>query len=243
MATSGSDKTACGGNCGCGGGDSESKDPYQTSLEAVWHNPTIYDAIEHGPEYMPKKATGLPTSDHKAEGRKIASHVMPAKTAADLIPKLPPLSAMLAVLRAVAFVHQTHHWQTSGGQFYSDHLLFERLYNESQPFIDQTAERAIGSTGPDSVDAHTQAVVMEALIGNLCNGSLNAEDMVRMSLRAESLVVQSVTATIKILETSDSLTNGTDNLLQGISDLHEGFVYLLKQRAIPEKEVVYHYGR
>jgi hypothetical protein len=34
----------------------------------------------------------------------------------------------------------------------------------------------------------------------------------------------------KLLESKGQLSSGTDNLLQGIADKHEEFVYLLKQR-------------
>lgn len=136
-------------------------------------------------------------------------------------------------------VHQTHHWQTRGGHYYGDHLLFERLYNESQDFIDQVAERAIGSTESESVNIHDQMAAMTLLAKTMCTGSLDPEDMVESSLKTESMVVHSVSIVIKKLEAEGSLTNGTDNLLQGISDLHEGFLYLLQQRATT---VPYDYG-
>jgi hypothetical protein len=35
-----------------------------------------------------------------------------------------------------------------------------------------------------------------------------------------------------MLEQKGQLSNGTDNLLQGVADKHEEFVYLLKQRCL-----------
>jgi DNA-binding ferritin-like protein len=140
-------------------------------------------------------------------------------------------------------VHQTHHWQTNGGHYYADHLLFERLYNESQAFIDQVAERAVGTYDPSVVDVNTQVELMEFFVGWMCQGSLDADVMVDMSLKTESLVLTAVDLTIEKLTARGELSNGTDNLLQGIADLHEGFVYLLKQRASQPKPVAYSYGR
>jgi DNA-binding ferritin-like protein len=232
-------KNACGGDCDCGG--DKDRDPYQESLEAVWHDPTSYDALKHGPSYMPKSASQVVTASQKAEARKVAVQQVNPKVAHSLFPELPPLPALLALLRASSMIHQTHHWQTNGGHYYADHLLFERLYDESQDFIDQVAERAVGTSVPGVVDVHAQAKVIEFIVGHLCNGSTDPDEMVNISLRTESLLVQAVDLTIQKLEADGELSNGTDNLLQGISDLHEGFIYLLKQRATPPKP--YHYGR
>lgn len=223
----GNSKTACG----C---DETPRDPYQDSLEAVWHDPTSYDPVKHGPSYMPR------TASVKGAGRLIAAQVIHPKVAQSMFPGRTPLSGLLAVLRAASMVHQTHHWQTHGGHYYGDHLLFERLYNESQDFIDQVAERAVGSTESDAVNIHDQVTAVALLAKTMCTGSLDPEDMVESSLKAESMVVHSVAIVLKQLEASGDLTNGTDNLLQGISDLHEGFLYLLKQRA---NTVSYDYGR
>lgn len=224
-----SSKKACGGDCGC----SAPKDPYQESLQAVWHDPTSYDPVKHGPSYLPKSAPRQVTAAQKGEARKFAADQVHPKVAEALFEEsLNPLVVLLAMLRAASMVHQTHHWQTSGGHYYADHLLFERLYNESQDFIDQVAERAIGSTGaPGVVDVQTQVELMETFVGWMCDGSLDADAMVASSLNAENLIVSAVSVVISKLEASGNLSNGTDNLLQGVSDLHEQFVYLLKQRS------------
>lgn len=225
--------------CGCGG--PKPADPYQESLQVVWHDPTRYDPQRHGPEYLPrvKMATTL-----KKEARALAASLINPKVCTRVASSMKPLSSVLAVLRAAAMVHQTHHWQTSGAQYYGDHLLFERLYDESQPFIDQVAERAVGAGSVALVNSLDQAKVIYELIPLMCSGSDDPEEMVRDSLKTESLVVGVVDAAITMLEGTGSLSNGTDNLLQGVSDLHEGFVYLLKQRAqSPWSPKPYDYSR
>ncbi len=42
------------------------------------------------------------------------------------------LAILLALLRSLNILHQSHHWQSEGNQFYSDHLLFQRLYEKIQ---------------------------------------------------------------------------------------------------------------
>ncbi len=218
----------------------DTSDPYAESIEAVWHDPTSYDPHKHAPPYMPEVGARL-SSEKKATVQKIASELVHPKVAHSLFPMLPPLAAVLALFRAAAFIHQTHHWQTNGGNSYADHLLFERLYNESQSFIDQLAERAVGSLHGGVVDASAQATVIQHAVGHLCEGSLDPNEMIKTSLKTESLVVQAIGLALDKLKESGQMSNGTDNLLQGAADLHETFVYLLQQRSSDQS--AYSYGR
>jgi DNA-binding ferritin-like protein len=150
-----------------------------------------------------------------------------------------PLSSVLVALRAASFLHQTHHWQTRGPTYYADHLLFDRLYNDSQPFIDQVAERAVGLGHADLVSPVHQVQQLAQVIGFLGPSDGSPGQLVQTSLRMESLVLAMIDQAVNVLRGSGALTNGTDNLLQGVADLHETFVYLLQQRAAHS----YDYGR
>lgn len=149
------------------------------------------------------------------------------------------MSAVLSVLRAASFLHQTHHWQTSGPSYYADHLLFDRLYNDSQSFIDQVAERAVGLGNTGLVSPVGQVQQLSQIVGVIARGGADAEELVQTSLRMEALVLAVVDEAIEVLRASEALTPGVDNLLQGVSDQHETFVYLLQQRAT----TAYDYGR
>lgn len=211
--------------CGC---ESPSVDPREKSLEVVWHDPTKYDPILHGPPYLPTRLA----ADSKAVARRVASQNIHPKVARRLMGGVAPLSAVLSTLRAASFLHQTHHWQTGGPSYFADHLMFDRLYTESQSFIDQVAERAVGLGGVEFVDAVSQSRRMTALIEVITrSGGPGADQLVQTSLKMESLVLAIIDEAIALLEDSDSLTAGTDNLLQGVADLHETFVYLLQQRS------------
>jgi DNA-binding ferritin-like protein len=142
------------------------------------------------------------------------------------------LSDLLAYMRASLDLHQVHHWQTRGSTYYADHLLFMRIYDESQPFIDQLAEKAIGLGTADLVDLCKQSDMRHRAIMSMCGSSSNVspQEMVERSLQAETTLLGMITQTIDSLEASRQLTGGLSNLLEGIADAHEGFVYLLKQR-------------
>lgn len=142
------------------------------------------------------------------------------------------LGALVGILRAAAMLHQSHHWQISGVSFYGDHLLFERIYGDSQGFIDQVAEKAVSLGGINLVCPKTQAAIVGYLVELWCTESLDvsAAKMVQTSLEVENCVIACLREAKKNLEARDGLTEGTDNLIQGIIDKHEEFVYLLQQR-------------
>lgn len=142
------------------------------------------------------------------------------------------LGGVLAVLRAASIVHQAHHWQTRGSSFYGDHQLFDRLYSEGLEGIDQVAERAVGLGGRELVGAARQSTLVADLIARWTSmsGDSSAAGLAGISLGVERDVVSAVTEAKRSLEASGRLTEGTDNLLQGIADQHEEFVYLLQQR-------------
>jgi len=133
------------------------------------------------------------------------------------------MSSLLAHLRAASHLHQTHHWQSKGSPFFGDHLLFERLYNESQPFIDEVAERAIGEGSDDMVDALEQINLMQKTLASFKSSS-SQEEMIAKSLKMEKDILELAKSLL------DGATPGTSNLLEGLCDKHEQFVYLLQQR-------------
>ncbi len=218
--------------CGC-----STPSPYD-SVEVVWHDPTKYDAIKHGPSYLPGRAKLA--SAQKAEVRAFVKQAADYDTGP--FRSVNPLSMVLVFMRGLAHVHQAHHWQTQGPSFYADHLLFERLYDVSLEFIDQVAERAVGTYGPGSVDPFLQAGGVLKVVSHICGHaqgdpsptSLEAatpELMVERSLRGEVTFLKALDASIVAMERSGKMTSGTSNLLEGVADKHETFVYLLRQRS------------
>jgi DNA-binding ferritin-like protein len=145
---------------------------------------------------------------------------------------VPELSVVLVHLRALSLTHQAHHWQSRGDPFYGDHQMFERLYRAIEPEIDSVAERAVGAGGPENVDLVAQLEHALRLVRS--QGSVSTiptqSDLARRSLAAELGFLRCLDLAVESMHECGTLTRGTDNLLAGVEDVHEGHVYLLKQR-------------
>ena len=110
--------------------------------------------------------------------------------------------------------------------------MFDRLYNDSQKFIDQIAERSVGAGHRLLVDPVLQSRHIAWMISKIYHNRVQEpEAIVETSLLTE----YGILAVIKFVRTGlaqkNELSDGTDNLLQEVADKHEEFVYLLKQRA------------
>ena len=223
---------------------------FENQIQVVWFDPTGYDPLRHGPPYLPELRDIEVPSPPKA--MKLASkqreqvwHWVKQAQVADVAEVLRGfaqeyesdfawLAALLVAIRAASMIHQSHHWRTKGGHFYADHLLFERLYNDSQEHIDRLAERTVGLGAPPLVEPIKQAdqigVCVRAAYASI-SGDFPVPDFYAVvSLQKEYRVLEAVRVVRAALEQSGNLTDGTDNLLQDLADKHEEFVYLLKQR-------------
>ena len=143
------------------------------------------------------------------------------------------MAALLAFIQAEACVHQSHHWRTRGESYYGDHLLFERIYNGVYGNIDKIAERMIGSghhilAHPILLAKNCSLVVQSFYRDAGANPS--SDTYPALSLRTCLRTILALKIVYAGLEKKGQLSYGTDNLLQGIADEHEGYVYLLKQR-------------
>ena len=143
-----------------------------------------------------------------------------------------PLSVVLVNLRFLSCVHQTHHWQSKGDPFYGDHLMFERLYNEVTSEIDAVAEKSIGLGCNENVNL----VLQTAQLARLASGYGMSQtipqptELAKRSMIAEVNFLKAVDTIVCGMKECGMLTRGLDNLIAGIQDVHEGHVYLLKQR-------------
>lgn len=201
------------------------------STFAVWHDPMTYDHHTMGPPYLPEsKAKGF--AREAGSPGTLDQVFLTLFSAYHDLPRAE-LGALLSCLRAGALIHQTHHWQTRGDTFYGDHLLYDRLYKESVDFIDQVAERAVGSGGHLLVHPLVQASQIQAIVGYVfgdISTDPSPDNYAKVSLATEVFLLEAISLAYKLLEEKSQLSHGTDNLLQGVSDKHEEFVYLLRQR-------------
>jgi DNA-binding ferritin-like protein len=145
------------------------------------------------------------------------------------------LSTLLSQLTALAQYMRFFHWKVKGKLSYQDHLLAERLYNETEALIDGVAEKSVGLFGAESIDAVEDAQAVTELLTSW--KALRADhSLPAVGLKAVKDVIESITALKHEQEAKDELTEGLDNLLQGICDTLESHVYLLTQRTAEEIE-------
>lgn len=142
------------------------------------------------------------------------------------------LSVVLAHLKFLSEIHQNHHWTCMGDPFYGDHLLFSRLYDTVKGEVDTVAEKVIGLSCTANVDLRTLiGQVFKLTTGYGMTVTIpQSSDLARRSLMAEMNFIKVIDNCIISLDNCGLLTNGVDNMLQGIADTHEGHIYLLKQR-------------
>jgi len=147
-----------------------------------------------------------------------------------------PLAAMVALVRAAAIVHQSGHWQAAGPTFYSDHLLFERLYDGLVPYVDTLAERVrvAGDRGPLMLSAVDLANLTAAIVQEM--DTHREQAIQRGSAPEVARLALSVTATYDVLNACAKLLKlkrmsaGTEKILQDLADTAEQHLYLLQQR-------------
>lgn len=144
----------------------------------------------------------------------------------------PELSVMLAWLRALYFTHQTNHWTSKADPFYSDHLLFQRLYEEVLPEIDAVAEKSVGVGSEANVELQRQLLTASKITSRSASigGIPMPNDLVEMSLKLEREFLCVCELLRGSMKNNGTLSTGIDNLTAGIADLHEAHVYLLSQR-------------
>ena len=144
------------------------------------------------------------------------------------------LSVLLAQLRALQLIHHTHHWQALGDSFYGDHLLFGRLYEGIADEIDAIGEKVVGLGCIENVKLDLQVSQMTQFVANSNMSAPLAipqkDDLVKSSMMCELDFLRNCALASDMLDQSGLLTGGVDNLIQSCEDVHEGYVFLLKQR-------------
>ena len=135
------------------------------------------------------------------------------------------LADLLARLRALHWFHWTAHWQTEGGHFYGDHLLFERMYTGMVDEIDGLAEKIVAMHGESVVDPLPSMVRAARFVGAYEGNSLIAK-----ALWAEGDLQEALSETWAALEISGGRTLGLEDFLSAMANAHETNTYLLQQR-------------
>lgn len=143
------------------------------------------------------------------------------------------LAVLTSWLKALASIHQSHHWQASADPFYGDHLMFDRLYSETNEMVDRVAEKAVGVGSLDLADPMRlirQTDIIMSAIYFVRPGIPQPTDLAARSLHIEKCLLDAIICLVQSLETRGLMTLGVDNMMAELADKHEGHVYLLRQR-------------
>lgn len=132
--------------------------------------------------------------------------------------------AILAHIEALSMFYQSAHWLTKGPEYYADHLLFERLYTETNGEIDGISERCVNKFNASDVLIENRLANIQSVLESLNQQAEDQNFLVKGLALEKSLITL-----LDEMETA-SISSGTRNLFAGIADLHETHVYLITQR-------------
>lgn len=139
---------------------------------------------------------------------------------------LAPQKALLNLLdqmRASYQVYQDSHWTVTGNDYYGNHLMLQRIYEETSKEIDGLAEMMVGSYGPEIIQEHRNDTSMWVEVftdaANPMAGALRAAQEVRMS----------IDSAYKAMEEHGELGRGWDDFLMALAQEKDTHLYLLQQ--------------
>ena len=143
------------------------------------------------------------------------------------------ISAYIGFVRAYHLWMHAAHNVTKGPGFAGDHVeLYGKIYVEVQDSIDQVIEKGIGVYQNESVACPIKITSDALLILSEWESPVNqaAERIADLSLEYTTQLVKVGEGTSNLLDDMGVLTYGMDNMLAGLVDTHENYVYLLRQR-------------
>lgn len=113
------------------------------------------------------------------------------------------------------YAHQAH-LMTSGKTFLQDHAFFGELYGFAESSFDSLMEKAIANG--EEISLHESVKLMSNAIS-----SFDEKDFLKESKEILKELLQACESL------ADGQSLGTNNLIAGIADKIEGFLYKLKQ--------------
>lgn len=137
------------------------------------------------------------------------------------------MSFYVAFLRAMFLFYQNAHWQSSGPGSYSNHLMFQRLYENISEQIDAIAEKSIGLFGNEVVDLSKQTEMISKILSKY---SKMSNDFVVAGIEFEKSFQDVAIKIMNEMKEQGKLTVGLENMILGQIDASENpRNYLLKQ--------------
>lgn len=136
---------------------------------------------------------------------------------------------VLALLLAIRDAAQEAHWTAQGENFYSDHLLYERLYAKLDKPIDRFAEILVGLFGPQAVHAKVRAQSVDRLL-QLTVGDHHAR-LLALEGALLSAIVDALPPADGRALAADPHSLAVTDFLSGLAESRAEAHYLLGRRA------------
>lgn len=133
------------------------------------------------------------------------------------------LKKVLADTYALYLKTQNFHWNVTGPNFHTYHLMFEQQYNELALAVDEIAERirGLGEVTPGGFEAFIKLTSVKEE-----EGTLAADKMVRSLIHEHETVMKSIHSVYPSVETTNDKV--TEDLLNDRLSAHEKTVWMLK---------------
>lgn len=131
---------------------------------------------------------------------------------------------------ALSYVYSNMHWKTSGSNYYGDHLLYQRLYDDVSGEIDGIAEKFIGVISSEDFLPVKNAQKICDFVKEYVKDDSKSDEFPKMAISMELDFMDMVDDLLFELDQEDRLTGGIEDTFQPILNKHEEHMYLLKQR-------------
>lgn len=132
----------------------------------------------------------------------------------------------IAILKAMAIIHQHSHWTTKGDNFYGDHQLFERLYDSVLENLDGAAEKFVGLMGPECLNYSYQTELLNKVLIKYKN---KVNNPAQLSLSIEKDFLKFSKDAYNCFKEEGKLSLGLDDFIMATASDREEAVYLLQQ--------------
>lgn len=141
--------------------------------------------------------------------------------------------SLISYMRAIhLWFHGAHHL-TRGASFSGDHsFLYDKVYTEVDEAIDGVIEKGIGLCGPEiACPCHIVTGAAQILGTYPSPSKLSATGIAAAGMSIIKDFISFLEKMNDDLDACGALTLGLSDELASIANVHEGYYYLLKQRA------------
>lgn len=137
------------------------------------------------------------------------------------------MNKYVAYLRTLYLLHQNAHWQCASSNFYGNHLLFQRIYEDVASDVDEAAEKTIGLFGNEFLNFDNQIKLIQIVSANI-----KGDSFLTKSLETEKKFSKLATKIRNELSNNKLLSLGLEDMIISHINKSENRCYLLEQANI-----------